>query len=716
VPQGGYMNWKKGEIDAQEVRELTRRYGIDLLAAAIMVRRGLTAPGDIKFHLEEELTFTHNPYLFNEMEETVDRILQAVEEGEKVRIFGDRDVDGITSTVLLKEQLEKMNLEVSWSLPKGDDPYGLTMEAINLMASEHETLLITVDNGISNHKEISYAAELGIDTIVIDHHNPSEELPAAFSIINPKIPDCGYPFAGLAAVGVVAKVVWALKFAMTDFYKEEVVLLNIRPGNDTIIFEAVILHNLVEQDRILENLVPGVVRFDQTRLADFLVGKQILVYGEAAQKKIMKKLFGDNIEIGVVDVAEEIRKFFPSVGDESLLRLRERSRSSRYEDEKKGEIDTFAGLFTAFIHKRFKTLSEEYEQILDLVALGTLADMMPLVDENRILVKRGMKLLSRAGRGGVHELLLRQNLLGKQLSTTDVGWQISPVINATGRLGVPEKAAELLMESDPVKRGLIADEVLGLNRERKKLGESAWKTVMPLARKSFIEHNEKFIIVESKQFHRGITGIIATRLVQAFGVPSAVIAHLDTHLVGSVRSTRGFNVKNLLENFSDILIDFGGHDLAAGFSLKKEDLQQFLFRFGKEVAGLDPAVAVEESIEVDAELPSSYLKPELCDLVEQFEPYGEKSAPLVFMAKKVRLVEASLIGKPDPEHLKLLIDSGDFKWPAVFWRSADRIGVDFDQGDYVDILFRLGRNYFQNREQPQLTILDLRRNKAQGGA
>ncbi|WP_020614287.1 single-stranded-DNA-specific exonuclease RecJ [Sediminispirochaeta bajacaliforniensis] len=702
------MIWKKSDIDPEVVRDLSRRYGIDLLIASIMARRGVLSPDDVKFHIEEELSFTHNPFLFDEMTEVVDRLFIALDEGEKLRIFGDRDVDGITSTVLMKQQLEGMGLEVSWSLPKGDDPYGLTMEIIDLMERNEETLLITVDCGISNYREIAYAREKGIDTLIIDHHNPSEELPCALAIINPKIADCGYPFSGLAAVGVVSKVIWALEFAKTDFYKEEIVLLNVRPGNETVIFEAVKLENLVEQDRIVENLVPNIVRFDQTRLADFLVGKQILVYDEQSQIALMKKLFGPNVDIGVVDVAPEIWKSFPKTKGESLLRLRERSRSNRYEGEKKGEIDTFLSIFNAWIMKRYEYLSGAYESILDLVALGTLADMMPLEDENRILVKRGMKLLSEARRGGVQELLVRQNLLGKRLSTTDVGWQISPIINATGRLGVPEKAADLLLETDAMKRAALADEVVSLNRKRKKLGETAWKTVVPLAKKSLTQYGERFILVEDKSFHRGITGILASRLVQSFGVPSAVIAHLDTHLVGSIRSVKGINAKTFLESFSDLLLDFGGHDLAAGFSLTFENFPSFLQRFTEMVERMEVPQNEEEAIQIDAELPPSYMKPELCDIVERFEPYGEKSPPLVFMAKRVRLAEISLIGKPDPIHLKLLVDSGSFKWPAVFWRSADRVGVDFQQGDQVDILFRLGRNYFQNREQPQLTILDVR--------
>lgn len=703
------MNWTKGDIDASEVKRISRQYGVDLLTAAIMVRRGVNLPEEIKFYLENELTFTHNAFLFEEMEEAVDRILMAVDEGEKLRIFGDRDVDGITSTVLLSEHLRSMGLEVSWSLPEGDDPYGLTMKAVDKMYEQGETLLITVDCGITNFKEIAYAREKGIDTLVVDHHNTSEQLPSALAIVNPKVPDCSYPFDGLAAVGVVAKLIWALRFAKTDLYHEELVLLNLRPGNGTVVFEAVKLENMVEQDRIVENYVPGLVRFEQTRLSDFLIGRQILVYDRQVQERYLKELFGEEIEIGVIDVAEQLWSIYPSLRNESLLRIRERSRSNRYDGGQQGEIDTLVNLFGAYVYKRYPELSEGYEEILDLVALGTLADMMPLVNENRILVRKGMKQLSDAKRGAVHDLLFRQKLLGKRLSTSDVGWQISPVINATGRLGVPERAAQFFFESDPNRRSSMADEIVSLNKERKKLGEAAWKKVLPLARKSFEEHGERFVLVYERSIHRGVTGIIASRLVQMFGVPSAVIASLDSHLVGSVRSVKGVNVKNFLGRFSDIFLDYGGHDMAAGFSLKHDQRELLFERMKQEIPSLQASDAEEQTLKIDAEIPPAYMKPSLIDLVERFEPFGEKSPPLVFLLKGARIAEINPIGKPDPVHLRMLIESGEHKWPAVFWRAADRVGEDFSLGDQVDLAFRLGRNYFQNREQMQLTILDLRR-------
>ena len=207
------MEWNKKKIDPDSVKGLAERYGIDILTASIFSRRGITDSEDLKFYLENDLRYTHNPFLFEEMEDAIDRIRQAAEEGEKVKIFGDRDVDGITSTVILKKGLASIGIDADWSLPEGNDPYGLTMEGVDKFAEEDGSLLITVDCGISNFREIEYARGKGIDTIVIDHHLPSEEIPPAVAIINPKSNDSCYPFRDLAACGVVAKVVWALSFS-----------------------------------------------------------------------------------------------------------------------------------------------------------------------------------------------------------------------------------------------------------------------------------------------------------------------------------------------------------------------------------------------------------------------------------------------------------------------------------------------------------------------
>lgn len=703
------MNWHKNEIDTDKVRELSGRFGCTLLMASILVRRGVVDYETVKFYLETDPQFLHNPFLFTEMEDVVDRILLAAEEGEKVKIFGDRDVDGITSTVLMREALTELGIEAEWQLPSGDDPYGLTLEAVEDFAARDGSLFITVDCGISNTAEIARAAEIGIDTIIIDHHIAPEELPPAYAIINPKMEDSGYPFPHLAACGVVAKVVWALRFGKLDLYNDTFCLLNIRPGNEAYILEAVKLTNLVEVDRLTETLVPGVINLDQTRLTSFF-SHRILVYGGEAQTKMLQALFGRNAEINLIDTAPEIWKSFPSLEGRSLLKLREASRSARYATGTPAEIDVFLNLFTAYIVKTQPGLGDDYMEILDLVALGTIADMMPLEDENRIIVQQGMRRLCDVRRPGLKALLALQNLNGRRLSTTDVGWQITPVINATGRLGVPHKAVELLSAEDPAHYQPLAEEVLRINKERKKMGEDNWKKVMPAARRSFDEMESRMVMVADKEIHRGITGILASRLTRFFGVPAMAVALMEDKAVGSIRSNQNINVKAFLGDAEEYFIDYGGHNYAAGFSVEHSRFSAFQKRIRElsrdlQASGDDG----EEVLNVDAELPLAYMTPDLLKVVEAMEPYGEGNPPLVFMTSGITVQEISLIGKTEKSHLRLLLDSGQYRWPAVFWNAAERANRDFAVGDRVRIVFRLGRNYFQNREKLQLTLLDVKK-------
>ena len=702
------MSWKKKAVVSGDVREISNKYSIDLIIASILERREASGKEDIKFYLESDLVYLHNPFLFEDMEIAVDRILQAVEEGEKVRIFGDRDVDGITSTVLLHECLEEMGIQVSWCLPEGDEPYGLTKEGVRKFAEENGTLIITVDCGISNNAEIAFAASLNVDTIVVDHHLSGDILPPALALINPKIEGCGYPFHNLAGCGVVAKLIWALRFSKTDLYKQELVLLHAEPGNGTVIIQAAKFENLVEIDRLTEEIVPGLLKLESSRLADFLVGHPILVYNQELEHKQLRIAFGDTVDIHLVDTAPEIWKIFPALTGKSLIRLMGISRSLQYKVGELQEIDAFISLFSSFIKMKTPSLSTEYSKILDLVAIGTIADLMPMKNENRILVKNGMAQLNSGSRAAMVSFLTEQKLIGKKLSTTDIGWQISPVFNAAGRLGVPQIAARLLLSHDAAEREKLAKELIKLNKERKKIGEGAWDRMFPKAVKSLEEHNNKLIVLNDKKLHRGITGIISARLMNFYHVPSIVIAHLEDKLIGSIRSNKMLNAKEFLSQFEDILIDFGGHPRAAGFSIQKHNLEVLLKRIYQASHNLGVSRA-EDILSIDAEIPSSYMNPDLIKIVELLEPYGEEHRPLQFLLRDAVIEELSIMGNSEPKHVKLLIKSGSYKWPAVFWRAGERLDSDFSRGDLVDLVFRLGRNYFRNTETLQLTILDLAR-------
>ncbi|MFQ3620500.1 MAG: single-stranded-DNA-specific exonuclease RecJ [Spirochaetales bacterium] len=701
------MKWEKPPLDAEKAREITERYGLNLLTASILVRRGIVDPEELAFYCEEDLRYLHNPFLFIEMEDVVDRILAAKEEGEKVLVFGDRDVDGITGTALLVKFLSRRGVAITWKLPMGDDPYGLTREVVDRFAQEGGTLLITVDCGISNQEEIAYAQELGIDTIILDHHTPQEEVPKAIAIINPKMEDSGYPFRDLAGCGVVAKVLWALAFGETDLYKESFTLLNLRPGNDSYILEAAVLKNLVVEDRITEVLVPGVVPINQTRLLKFF-NKRILVYDGKTQERMLRRIFGQDAEIFLEDLAPEFASQFPGLQGKSLLRLRELSRSQRYKSNPFTELDVLIHLFSSWVLKKYPSLSAEYRSMLDLVAIGTLSDMMPVRNENRLLIKTGLKLLNEGAREGIRELLRLQNLSGKTLSSKDIAWQVGPALNATGRMGEPDTAAKLLLSEIADEREILAASVMELNKLRKKIGDDLWEQILPLAEASYNRYGQKFIFISDPRIHRGITGILAARLSNFFKVPAIACTELESKVIGSLRSNRGYGVKHFLDRCADLFQDAGGHEFAAGFNLKKKDLPLLEERIQKILPEVLLSEETEEVVKVDAEIPPAYMNPKDLEFaLDFFTPFGEDNPPLVFRTRGVQIQSIDFIGKKDLSHTRLLLRAGAYAFPSVFWNSAERVGRDFKVNDTVAIIYEVQKNNYQSKETLQLIILDI---------
>ncbi|MFW5788317.1 MAG: single-stranded-DNA-specific exonuclease RecJ [Spirochaetota bacterium] len=702
------MTWNKKPIAPARVKEFAAQFKVDLLDAAIFVRRGVDDPASVRFFLEDDLRFLHNPFLFDEMTDAVQRIQQAVSEGERVHVYGDRDVDGITSTVLMTEALEKLGLEVSWGVPMGDDAYGLTTAVIDELLERDVTLLVAVDCGTTNATEIAYASEAGIDAIIIDHHNPQQELPPAVALVNPKMPDSSYPFDGLCACALVSKVRYALGFAQSDFFNQPVCLLNVRPGNESLILDAIKLENMVEIDRISENIVPGVVDVEHSRLGAFLQGLPILVYDAPAQAKLIEQAFGGNVEVNVVDVAPEVWKLFPSLQGRTLLRLKSESRLSRYTGVEPEEIDVFHSLFTTFVNRKEADVLEDLVSTLDLVAMGTLADMMPLRDENRILVKQGLRRMSGSPRPGLRSLLERQKILGKTIVARDIGWSLSPLINASGRMGEPDRAVRLLLTTEDRVRDELADYVVQLNTKRRAVGEQAWTLVQAQARDSLAAHDGRFVLVRHEEIHRGVTGILAGRLARQFDAPAAVVSLLPDRAVGSVRTARGVVVTDLLSRCDDILADWGGHDQAGGFHLPVDRLAELEQRLLEVIPALEMQESAETPLEIDAELPTDFLTLKLLEVVQRFAPFGQENPPLAFLVRGMRLLDVQFMGR-EQNHLRLTLDAGTSKWPAVYWNASERVGVAFDRGDTVDAVVNVGTNVYRGSETPQLTVLDLRR-------
>ncbi|MCL2070002.1 MAG: single-stranded-DNA-specific exonuclease RecJ [Treponema sp.] len=710
------MKWEKRDISPELVKNIASKYGCDLLTASILIRRGILSAAEIMFFLEDDRRHLRNPFELPGMDDAVERILAAKEEGEKVLVFGDRDVDGICATAILTNFLLSQGMDVSARLPGGDEPYGLSLAAVEEFAAAYGTLIITVDCGISNVEEVKRAGELGIDVIITDHHNPKEEIPPALAIVNPKLGGDGradYPFRDLAGCAVAYKLASALRFALkSELYGQPICLLNTRPLNDSWLIEIAKLRNLRLVETLTETVVPAKLRIEETRLPAFLSGEQILCWDADLQKKTLAKIFGNGVEIYMQDISGEIGKEIPSAAGKSLVRIREMSRLAKYSEAETGELDVFVNLFCSFIKQREKLFDSSEEQDLQLACLGTLSDIMPLKDENRIIVRQGLKSIMEKPRPGLSELLFKLELSGKRLGAADISWLLGPAINAAGRMGKPDVALGMLMEAEAKKRDSLADELIGLNEERKKIGESIWCIVEPAAGKNLKDYHEKLALAWGQEIPRGVTGIMASRLIGRFKVPSIVASMGEETITASLRSVRGYDLRFLLESCSEFFLDWGGHNFAAGFSMEAANWPPFLEHL-KYVAKnmVLPQEEDEETLIIDAELPLSYLNPDIFTLIDRFEPYGEGNEALCLLARDLKISEISLMGKPEAKHVKLTVDAGQYKWPGVYWQAADKLKREFDLGDRVDMVFKVTRNFFRGSETPQLVVSDIKRSK-----
>lgn len=701
------MNQAVPEILHDDAQFFADKYGTDVLTARLLMSRDITDAQQLKFFLNDDLRITHNPFVFSQMDLAAERIALAAAEGEKVLVFGDRDADGITATVLMTQALRGRDLEVFWEVPMGDEHYGLQIETIQRYAQKDVSLIVAVDCGIGNVAEVQAAAEAGIDCIIIDHHNPSDRLPEATAIINPKVEGEPYPFQGLSAVALVSKLVYAMEIAASGAYNQVFCFLNLRPGNDSIIVEAVKIVNFAEVQRITETFVSGAGEEQLSRVVDFIRDQAILVYQEDVQRRLLSQLFGQGVDIALKDISQQVWKSFPALRGKSLLRMLQGSKLNKFSPKPLQEIDAGVQLIVSYLHSLYPAILESYEASLDLVCLGLIADMMPLLDENRILVRRGLKRLEQSQRPGLKELMARLELLGRPLTSHAVSWKLTPVINATGRMGQPDLAVKLLLGEGNVAS--LADQIVALNRERRELGATAWEAVYDQAQASPERYGGKLCVVSHSSIHRGITGILAGRLSRSFSLPAFVLAELDEHIVGSVRSSRGFHVTDFLGRFADIFDDFGGHDAAGGFHLPKHKLGEFQQRLADQAQFIE-LTDEQEQVGPDLLLDSSELTEELEALQMRLEPTGMNFPPISYQCNAMRIENAQVIGK-EQTHLRMALSTKRRKWPALYWSAADRMGRDFELQSLVDCVFTVERNYFAGNSNLQLTIISMEPSK-----
>lgn len=560
-----YPQWNIGRPSKEDVACL-QEAGYSYLLSTLLSGRGIRTVEQAAALLAREESLTMSPFLMRDMDKAVDRIQRAIAQGETIAVFGDYDVDGITSTCLLSDYLRSCGVPCLRFIPRRiEDGYGLSKESIQGLREQGATLMVTVDCGITGNDEVDFANAIGMDVIITDHHECKDTLPNAVAVVNPHRSDCHYPFKSLAGVGVALKLVLALG--------------------------------------------------------------------------------GDNRE---------------------------------------------DALFA-----RYATLA----------AIGTVADVMKMEGENRTIVRAGLEQLPHSDFVGIHALLKEAGLQGKVITSVQIGFVLAPRINAAGRMGAADLAADLLEATDPARAELLAQELCELNRQRQSVEQTICADA-EVCLQSMGEEHRSALVLSSEQWHQGVVGIVASRLSEKYACPSFMIHLKDGQGKGSCRSYGGFNLYAALEHCSDLLDGFGGHELAAGFTIQEENIPALRTRMNRYVRSVTHGQVAVCTLDIDADIsvPGELTLNEL-EQLEQLEPYGAGNPRPVFALLGAMVDNLQSVGQG--KHLKLRLSKGLSRFDGIFF-SATMEDCGINVGDRVDVAFHLQANTFRGNTTLQMQLIDLR--------
>jgi single-stranded-DNA-specific exonuclease len=563
--------WETLACDDAAAERLAAALGIAPIVARLLCQRGLGDAEAASRFLNPSLSHLHDPMALAGMSVAIDRILGAIARREKMAIHGDYDVDGVTSTVILRRALELLGGDVVHFIPERlRDGYGLLPASVERLHAEGVALIISVDCGIRGADAARRARELGVDLIITDHHEPDAELPAALAVINPKRSDCTYPDKYLAGVGVALKLVQALCQ---------------RTGR--------------------ESWLPGFIK---------------------------------------------------------------------------------------------------------LAAIGTLADVVPLVGENRVIAKIGLDLLSRGPhKVGLRALLDVSGLTGKTIDSYHVGFMLAPRVNAAGRMASPDLAARLLLASDEA----LADEARALAQQldSENVRRQEEEAEILAAAKKVVQTDPEIgarsvLVVAGEGWHRGVIGIVASKLVDAFHRPAIVLSIEDGVAHGSCRSIPHFDMLAALEACAPYFIRFGGHRQAAGLTMEAVRVREFRSAINDRSDLLLGPEQLMPRLRIDADLGFRSITGTVAAGVRSLAPFGAGNPRPVFAARRVEVIDGPR--KLKERHLKMALRQEGRVFRAVAWRSAEKHDQITESRGAVDVAFSLEQNQYNGETYVELTLADIR--------
>ncbi len=685
-PGSGAMSsrWVLREADPEGAGALARAMDLDPLVARILLARGVQGVRDARVFIAPRLSMLSSPFILKDMERAVARIRKAIDGRETIGIFADSDLDGLTSMTIILRMLDKIGLANRPHLryPAGDEDYGLRQGIIEEFQRAGVNLLITLDSGIRDIEEIRLARELGIDVIVCDHHEQGGELPDAI-IVNPKQKDCPSPFKELAGVGVAFKLCQGvlMSYVKNRFNRRFVVLA----AGENAIHAAFVRNSIIE----------GRERFASPEGLKELgldSGDMVVLCGLPVDSPVRGVLAGLN----TLEMNDPAGMSGEGASLDSLCAAFGIA-AADHADTGSLSLD----LFREYEYRSAPRLREFIESIVDLVSLGTIADIVPLLGENRIIVHRGLARFCDTTHPGLRLLVER---IGCGTSSKDVSWSIAPLLNTPGRFGRSELMAQFFLETSESALNDIMDKLFALNARRRELLSSLYERFHEEALKGAFRAGEKLIFIAHESIPDGLCGLLASRLSESMGKPVITVALGEGKDVvkGSGRVGGGYNFFSRVEMLSHLFERLGGHAQAFGFSARRALLGDIAARIAAGVE--DGPFDSPCDIQIDAELPLSSVRPALCAQLRVLEPFGSRNEEPLFLTRGMEIREFLKFGG-DRNHGKFLL-RGNEQVEAVGWNLARAMQEKAGRKE-IDLVYRLDVNEFNGRSTLRMTILDM---------
>jgi single-stranded-DNA-specific exonuclease len=563
--------WKIKETTNKDIENsLSKEFGIHQIISQILTNRNIIDLEHAHHYLNPSLNDLHSPLLMKDMKKGVQRLIKAIHNREKIMIYGDYDADGITSVVILYKFIKELTSHVSCYIPdRVQEGYGLKNTAVDKFKQDDISLIITVDCGISDHEQIAYAGSLGIDTLVLDHHEISGNLPPAIANINPNRKDCDFPFKELAGVGIAYNFLIALRGSLRreGFWKNE----------------------------------------DYPNLKEYL----------------------------------------------------------------------------------------------DIVALGTIGDIAPLVDENRIFAKIGLDLITEGKRPGIKALKEVSGIDGQVIDSFRASFCLIPRINAAGRIASPLDAVALLLSEDIEEARILAGKLDSFNRRRPLMEKKILSEILEKIGKTPDIERMNALVFASDKWHPGVVGIVASRLVDLFSRPAFVISLKNGVGKGSGRSVSDFNIYRGIQQCASLLLSYGGHCHAAGISIKEEDIDQFALLLDEIISeGCQSFDLISQTI-IDSECRLQDINLNLINQIQMLAPFGSKNPEPVLCARNIKVSQPTIVGN---NHLKMRLSCNGMSCDSIWFAMGNHLNSL--TGANLDVAFTPQINQWNGGSDIQLKMKD----------